>query len=82
MVAAGELGEAFRLSCGKGDPGMLPLLPGTTQTSTPSGEFKDTDRCCWKHRKCTGHIIHPFTSDYGHHDVHLHSISHCDCDSR
>lgn len=47
-----------------------------------SGEFKDTDRCCWKHKQCTGHVIHPFTSDYVHHDLHLHSISHCDCDSR
>ncbi|XP_036078912.1 protein PROCA1 isoform X1 [Rousettus aegyptiacus] len=46
------------------------------------GEFKDTDRCCWKHKQCTGHVIHPFTSDYVHHDLHLHSISHCDCDSR
>ncbi|KAM8814528.1 protein PROCA1 isoform 2-T2 [Rhynchonycteris naso] len=45
-------------------------------------EFKDPDRYCWKHRPCTRHSIHPFTSDYGHHDVHLHSASHCNCDSR
>lgn len=50
--------------------------------TTPSGEFKDLDRCCWKHKQCTGHVIHPFPSDYGHHDLHLHSISHCDCESR
>ncbi|KAM9044937.1 protein PROCA1 isoform 1-T1 [Megaptera novaeangliae] len=62
---------------------LLAGVASSTDASTFSeGEFKDTDRCCWKHRKCTGHIIHPFTSDYGHHDVHLHSISHCDCDSR
>lgn len=53
-----------------------------TQTPTPSGEFKDPDRCCWKHKQCTGHIIHPFASDCGHHNLHLHSVSHCDCDSR
>ncbi|XP_019656748.1 protein PROCA1 isoform X3 [Ailuropoda melanoleuca] len=45
-------------------------------------EFKDLERCCWKHKQCTGHIIHPFASDCGHHDLHLHSVSHCDCDSR
>ncbi|KAB0402510.1 hypothetical protein E2I00_008174, partial [Balaenoptera physalus] len=62
---------------------LLAGVASSTDASTFSeGEFKDTDRCCWKHRKCTGHIIHPFTSDYGHHDVHLHSLSHCDCDSR
>ncbi|XP_032285178.1 protein PROCA1 isoform X1 [Phoca vitulina] len=59
-------------------------VPSSTNASTFSseGEFKDPDRCCWKHKQCTGHIIHPFTSDYGHHNLHLHSASHCDCDSR
>ncbi|XP_066877574.1 protein PROCA1 isoform X1 [Kogia breviceps] len=63
---------------------LLAGVASSTDASTFSseGEFKDTDRCCWKHRKCIGHIIHPFTSDYGHHDVHLRSVSHCDCDSR
>nr|XP_012417560.1 PREDICTED: protein PROCA1 isoform X2 [Odobenus rosmarus divergens] len=50
--------------------------------SKARGEFKDPDRCCWKHKQCTGHIIHPFTSDCGHHNLHLHSVSHRDCDSR
>nr|KAF6289695.1 protein interacting with cyclin A1 [Pipistrellus kuhlii] len=47
------------------------------------GEFKDTDRCCWNHKQCTGHVIHPFTSDCDcdHYNLHLHSLSHCDCDS-
>ncbi|XP_072795083.1 protein PROCA1 isoform X8 [Vicugna pacos] len=63
---------------------LLAGVASSTDTSTFSseGEFKDTDRCCWKHKKCTGHIIHPFTSDYGHYNLHLHSVSHCDCDSR
>uniref|UniRef100_A0A8C0TBJ1 Protein interacting with cyclin A1 n=2 Tax=Canis lupus familiaris TaxID=9615 RepID=A0A8C0TBJ1_CANLF len=54
----------------------------TLWAESSTGEFKDPDRCCWKHKQCTGHIIHPFTSDYGHHNLHLHSVSHCDCDSR
>ncbi|KAM5273472.1 protein PROCA1 [Ctenodactylus gundi] len=45
------------------------------------GECKETDRCCWKHKQRAGHIIHPF-SDYGHHNLHLHAVRHCDCDSR
>ncbi|XP_059525359.1 protein PROCA1 isoform X1 [Myotis daubentonii] len=54
----------------------------SSEDSDPLGEFKDTDRCCWNHKQCTGHIIHPFTSDCGHYNLHLHSLSHCDCDSR
>ncbi|XP_037665069.1 protein PROCA1 isoform X2 [Choloepus didactylus] len=46
------------------------------------GESKEADRCCWKHNQCTGHIIHPFPSDYSHCNLHLHAVSHCDCDSR
>ncbi|CAK7290501.1 Protein PROCA1 [Vulpes lagopus] len=63
---------------------LLAGVASSTDASTFSseGEFKDPDRCCWKHKQCTGHIIHPFTSDYGHHNLHLHSVSHCDCDSR
>ncbi|XP_027965223.1 protein PROCA1 isoform X1 [Eumetopias jubatus] len=59
-------------------------VPSSTEASTFSseGEFKDPDRCCWKHKQCTGHIIHPFTSDCGHHNLHLHPVSHRDCDSR
>lgn len=62
------------------------LLPPLVydQDSNPLGEFKDTDRCCWNHKQCTGHVIHPFTSDCDcdHYNLHLHSLSHCDCDSR
>nr|KAF6458295.1 protein interacting with cyclin A1 [Rousettus aegyptiacus] len=60
----------------------LHVASSTDASTFSEGEFKDTDRCCWKHKQCTGHVIHPFTSDYVHHDLHLHSISHCDCDSR
>uniref|UniRef100_A0A8D2DBK7 Phospholipase A2-like central domain-containing protein n=1 Tax=Sciurus vulgaris TaxID=55149 RepID=A0A8D2DBK7_SCIVU len=49
--------------------------------SESSGECKETDSCCWKHKQCAGHIIHPF-SDYGHHNLHVHAVSHCDCDTR
>ncbi|XP_014403709.1 PREDICTED: protein PROCA1 isoform X1 [Myotis brandtii] len=52
----------------------------SSEDSDPLGEFKDTDRCCWNHKQCTGHIIHPFTSDCDHYNLHLHSLSHCDCD--
>ncbi|XP_043335560.1 protein PROCA1 isoform X1 [Cervus canadensis] len=62
---------------------LLASVASSTDASTLSseGEFKNADRCCWKH-KCAGHIVHPFSSDCVHHDVHLHSLSHCDCDSR
>ncbi|XP_036864328.2 protein PROCA1 isoform X7 [Manis javanica] len=53
-----------------------------TWEENSSGDSTDADRCCWKHKQCSRHIFHPFTSDCAHHDVHLHSISHCDCDSR
>ncbi|XP_077021446.1 protein PROCA1 isoform X8 [Tamandua tetradactyla] len=62
---------------------LLAGVASSTDASTFSseGEFKETDRCCWKHKQCTGHIIHPFTSDYSHCNLHLHAVSHCDCDS-
>uniref|UniRef100_A0A9L0K2M3 Protein interacting with cyclin A1 n=1 Tax=Equus asinus TaxID=9793 RepID=A0A9L0K2M3_EQUAS len=75
-------------------PGTLPPVPqGRGALLSPQDwedsvqmsitcEFKDPDRCCWKHKPCTGHIMYPFASAYGHHDLHLHSVSHCDCDSR
>ncbi|XP_049715348.1 protein PROCA1 isoform X2 [Elephas maximus indicus] len=50
--------------------------------SKSRGDFKETDRCCWKHKRCSGHIVHPLIPDYGHHKLHLHTVSHCDCDSR
>ncbi|XP_016057422.1 PREDICTED: protein PROCA1 isoform X3 [Miniopterus natalensis] len=63
---------------------LLAGVASSTDASTLSseGDFKDTDRCYWKHKQCTGHIIHPFAPDCGHHNLHLHSVSHCDCDSR
>ncbi|XP_042823085.1 protein PROCA1 isoform X5 [Panthera tigris] len=62
---------------------LLAGVASSTDASTFSeGEFKDPDRCCWKHKQCTRHIIHPFTPDCGHRSLHLHSVSHCDCDSR
>uniref|UniRef100_A0A8C2LBI9 Protein interacting with cyclin A1 n=1 Tax=Cricetulus griseus TaxID=10029 RepID=A0A8C2LBI9_CRIGR len=39
-----------------------------------SSDCRETDRRCWKHQKCAGHI-HPF-SDCGHHN------HHCNCESR
>ncbi|XP_037665071.1 protein PROCA1 isoform X4 [Choloepus didactylus] len=65
--------------------GHLPAgAASTTDASAFSseGESKEADRCCWKHNQCTGHIIHPFPSDYSHCNLHLHAVSHCDCDSR
>ncbi|KAL6047566.1 hypothetical protein STEG23_007677 [Scotinomys teguina] len=44
-------------------------------------ECTETDRCCWKHQQCAGHIIYPFL-DCGHHNWHMHAVSHCDCESR
>uniref|UniRef100_A0A8C6R921 Protein interacting with cyclin A1 n=1 Tax=Nannospalax galili TaxID=1026970 RepID=A0A8C6R921_NANGA len=47
------------------------------------GECKETDRCCWKHKQCAGHIIHPFLDyGHGHHNLHLHAVCHCNCESR
>ncbi|XP_032945607.1 protein PROCA1 isoform X6 [Rhinolophus ferrumequinum] len=65
-----------------GTGNMVSVLPTRGGRAHAGGEFKDSDRCCWKHKQCTGHIICPFTSDCGHHNLHLHSVSHCDCDSR
>ncbi|KAM7068534.1 protein PROCA1 isoform 1-T1 [Molossus nigricans] len=61
---------------------LLTGVASSTDASTFSSEGEFKDRCCWKHKQCTGHIIHPFTSDCAHHNLHLHSLSHCDCDSR
>ncbi|XP_004449984.2 protein PROCA1 isoform X1 [Dasypus novemcinctus] len=63
---------------------LLAGVASSTDASTFSseGEFKETDRCCWKHKQCTGHIIYPFPSDYSHCNLHLHAVNHCDCDSR
>lgn len=60
------------------------MASSTDASSTVSseGEFKDTDRRCWKHQQCAGHTLCPFTSDCGHHNLHLHAVSRCDCDSR
>uniref|UniRef100_A0A8C9PLY2 Protein interacting with cyclin A1 n=1 Tax=Spermophilus dauricus TaxID=99837 RepID=A0A8C9PLY2_SPEDA len=62
---------------------LLAHVASSTDASTLSseGEGKETDSCCWNHKQCAGHIIHPF-SDYGHPNLHVHAVSHCDCDSR
>ncbi|XP_038182691.1 protein PROCA1 isoform X2 [Arvicola amphibius] len=46
--------------------------------SESTGDCEDTDRCCWKHQQC---VIHPF-SDCGHHKQHMHTVRHCNCESR
>ncbi|KAM3615476.1 uncharacterized protein V6R79_002860 [Siganus canaliculatus] len=43
------------------------------------GEFAETDSCCRIHDHCP-HVIHAFSSNYGHTNFKWHSISHCDCD--
>ncbi|XP_052053134.1 protein PROCA1 [Apodemus sylvaticus] len=50
-------------------------------SSFSEGENKETDRRCWKHQQCPGHIIHPF-SDCGHHNRCMHAVSHCNCEYR
>ncbi|XP_045155839.1 protein PROCA1 isoform X4 [Echinops telfairi] len=56
----------------------------STEESTCSSEadLQENDRCHWNHTQCARHILHPLVSDYGHHQLHLHAVSHCDCDSR
>ncbi|XP_075417433.1 protein PROCA1 isoform X3 [Tenrec ecaudatus] len=56
----------------------------STDTSTYSSEadLPENDRCHCNHTQCARHILHPLVSDYGHHQLHLHAVSHCDCDSR
>ncbi|MEQ2241170.1 hypothetical protein ILYODFUR_022608 [Ilyodon furcidens] len=44
------------------------------------GEFADTDSCCRIHDHCP-HVIHAFSSNYGHTNFKWHSICHCDCDN-
>ncbi|KAM6163107.1 protein PROCA1 [Rhynchocyon petersi] len=62
---------------------LLTGVASNTDTSTFSeDDFKEAGRCCWKHKQCAGHVIHPFISDYGHRSLHLHAVSHCDCDCR
>ncbi|XP_032362510.1 uncharacterized protein proca1 [Etheostoma spectabile] len=44
------------------------------------GEFEETDSCCRVHDHCP-HVIHAFSSNYGHTNFKWHSICHCDCDN-
>nr|XP_046245479.1 flocculation protein FLO11 [Scatophagus argus] len=44
------------------------------------GEFAQTDSCCRIHDHCP-HVIHAFSSKYGHTNFKWHSICHCDCDN-
>uniref|UniRef100_A0A3P8W3U9 Protein interacting with cyclin A1 n=1 Tax=Cynoglossus semilaevis TaxID=244447 RepID=A0A3P8W3U9_CYNSE len=39
----------------------------------------ETDSCCRTHDHCP-HVIHAFSSKYGHTNFKWHSICHCDCD--
>ncbi|XP_042341942.1 uncharacterized protein proca1 isoform X2 [Plectropomus leopardus] len=40
----------------------------------------ETDSCCRTHDHCP-HVIHAFSSNYGHTNFKWHSICHCDCDN-
>ncbi|GAA6225782.1 uncharacterized protein LOC108876047 [Lates japonicus] len=44
------------------------------------GDFAQTDSCCRTHDHCP-HVIHAFSSNYGHTNFKWHSICHCDCDN-
>ncbi|XP_034024611.1 uncharacterized protein proca1 [Thalassophryne amazonica] len=44
------------------------------------GDFAETDSCCRTHDHCP-HVIHAFSSKYGHTNFKWHSISHCHCDN-
>ncbi|KAF3692603.1 Group 3 secretory phospholipase A2 [Channa argus] len=44
------------------------------------GVFAETDSCCRTHDHCP-HVIHAFSSNYGHINFKWHPICHCDCDS-
>ncbi|XP_078404038.1 uncharacterized protein LOC144684282 [Cetorhinus maximus] len=45
------------------------------------GEFSETDKCCREHDHCE-HVIYPFAYSYGHRNFRLHTLSHCDCDTK
>ncbi|XP_036864329.2 protein PROCA1 isoform X3 [Manis javanica] len=74
--------DVSRLPSWEGGHLLTGVACSTDASTFSEGDSTDADRCCWKHKQCSRHIFHPFTSDCAHHDVHLHSISHCDCDSR
>ncbi|XP_034459403.1 proteoglycan 4 [Hippoglossus hippoglossus] len=44
------------------------------------GDFAETDSCCRTHDHCP-HVIHAFSSNYGHTNFKWHSICDCDCDN-
>ncbi|KAK1899735.1 Group 3 secretory phospholipase A2 [Dissostichus eleginoides] len=44
------------------------------------GDFAETDSCCRIHDHCP-HVIHSFSTNYGHTNFKWHSICHCDCDN-
>ncbi|KAI2582048.1 PROCA1 isoform 6 [Pan troglodytes] len=61
---------------------LLAGVASSTDVSTFSeGDCKEPDKCCWRHKQCTGHIIYPFASDCVRHSLHLHSVNHCNCNS-
>ncbi|XP_018882017.1 protein PROCA1 isoform X1 [Gorilla gorilla gorilla] len=62
---------------------LLAGVASSTDVSTFSeGDCKEPDKCCWRHKQCTGHIIYPFASDCVRHSLYLHSVNHCNCNSR
>uniref|UniRef100_A0A8C8E974 Phospholipase A2-like central domain-containing protein n=1 Tax=Otus sunia TaxID=257818 RepID=A0A8C8E974_9STRI len=61
--------------------GPLPACTPACTLTFPTGEHRDTDRCCRDHDHCQ-HVIHPFTARYGYRNLRWHTISHCDCDLR
>ncbi|XP_060901761.1 group 3 secretory phospholipase A2 [Labrus mixtus] len=62
-------------------PGTLWCGAGNTADNYDQlGEFAETDSCCRIHDHCP-HVIHAFSSKYGHANFKWHSICHCDCDN-
>ncbi|NWI10546.1 PA2G3 phospholipase, partial [Crypturellus soui] len=47
----------------------------------PAGLFRGPDRCCREHDRC-GAQIAALEFNYGIRNYRLHTVSHCDCDSR
>ncbi|XP_069767323.1 uncharacterized protein proca1 [Narcine bancroftii] len=45
------------------------------------GKFSETDKCCREHDHCD-HVIDPLSYAYGHRNLRLHTLSHCDCDNK
>uniref|UniRef100_A0A3B5AQF1 Protein interacting with cyclin A1 n=1 Tax=Stegastes partitus TaxID=144197 RepID=A0A3B5AQF1_9TELE len=61
-------------------PGTLWCGAGNMADNYNQLDFADTDSCCRTHDHCP-HVIHAFSSKYGHTNFKWHSICHCDCDN-